>query len=68
MKHYPASRGPAQIEGLTISGPSPRVFVVRRSTALLILAVVASLFFFGGAIAFGAALVGQHSTPVSNSL
>jgi len=42
--------------------------VIRRSTALLILAVVASLFFFGGAIAFGAALVGQHSTPVSNSL
>jgi hypothetical protein len=65
MKHFPASKAPARIEGLSVSLPSGSL-VLRRSTLLLGAAVIAAFFFFFGAIAFGEALVRAHDTaPVS---
>lgn len=53
MKHYPAPRGPARIEGLEHTR-SP--FLCPRPTALLAAAVIFATGFFAGAILFGAAL------------
>lgn len=72
MKHFPASHAPALAgiqDCLTQSaGTHVATLTLRRSTALLTLAVVAAFFFFLGAYVFGRALVAQHSEPTAYSL
>lgn len=65
MKHFPASHAPARLAGIQDSltqspGKPVATIVLRRSTALLALAVAIAASLFIGAYAFGSALVRQH--------
>lgn len=76
MKHYPASRAPAHLVGLsdqlTQSPCKPRARLLPVSTTTLIHVIVFVAGFFIGALAFGSALVRQHEgaapVPLASSL
>lgn len=68
MKHFPASRAPAHLTGLSDNLTQSTTTTLRRSTALLFAAVIFAAGFFSGAIVFGLALVRQHDGAPASSL